>query len=505
MKSLSRFLVRIVKLGIYFALAFAIIIAVGLQIPITDAPTTSQSPEILISDITVIAPDQGNALPSQTVAISNGRITYVGSQEQAPALQNAQKISGTGKYLIPGLWDMHIHTISLSPQLHFPLLLANGVTHVRDMGDGCSWSGNLSCVSPSKTWREQIKAGTMPAPLIHQAAQFHVEDLGEESEHNDSTEVMQQRATALVNQLKTRGDELIKLQLAPTSNPNSFYAILEAARLANMPVAGHLPYTVSLLDPRTNVLQSIEHDNSLLPQCAKEHAQFTGRNQAKQTLLTQIAAQNCDQVLSHMAQSGTAYIPTHVASNGQDWMLLEGKPQADSHVQYVVAPQRWLWWLYAKFAVAGVKQEHHSVILAYYQASLKLSQQAQQHGVKVLAGTDAMDAYVTHGFSLHDELQQLVKAGFTPAQALAAATTAPANFMGHQGQYGKIAVGYQADMLILDKNPLTDIAHTQSIATVIHQNRVHSRSDLDQLLAYVKKQANSYAMACQFVWRLIKP
>lgn len=116
-----------------------------------------------------------------------------------------------------------------------------------------------------------------------------------------------------------------------------------------------------------------------------------------------------------------------------------------------------------------------------------------------------MDAYITHGFSLHDELQQLVKAGFTPAQALAAATTAPANFMAQQGQYGKIAVGYQADMLILDKNPLADIAHTQSIDTVIHQSRMYQRSDLDKLLAYVKKQANSYAMASQFVWRLIKP
>lgn len=344
----------------------------------------------------------------------------------------------------------------------------------------------------------------MSGPHIHQTAQFHVEDLGEDLEASQDAQQIQQRASALVGQLKSRGDELIKLQLDPTANPASFYAILDAARLANMPVAGHFPYTASLLDPRAKQIISIEHDHSLLPQCAKEHAQFNGRNQSKQALLQQIAVQDCSQVLGNMARAGTAYVPTHVASNGQDWMLLEGTPQTQPHNQYVIAPQRWLWWLYAKFAVAGVKQEHRTVVEAYYQASLKLSGQARQHGVKVLAGTDAMDAYVTHGFSLHEELQQLVKAGFTPAQALAAATTEPATFMGLQNEYGKIAVGYQADLLILNKNPLVDIAHSQSIETVIHQGRVHSRTDLDQLLAYVKKQANSFAMACQFLWRILK-
>lgn len=505
MKSIWRFTLRILKLFLYLGLALAIIMSIGVQIPMTEAPTAAISKDILITDITLISPETGQALPSQTVAISNGRITFVGAIDQAPALNQAQTISGAGKFLIPGLWDMHVHTISLSPQLHFPLLIANGITHVRDMGDGCSWTGSLDCVSLSKDWRKQIQVGTMSGPHIHQAAQFHVEDLGEDLEDNQDAQQIQQRASALVSQLKNRGDELIKLQLAPTANPTSFYAMLDAARLANMPVAGHFPYTASLLDPRAKQLVSIEHDNSVLPQCAKEHAQFDGRNRSKQALLQQIAAQDCTQVLDSMAQAGTAYVPTHVASNGQDWMLVEGTPQAQPHNQYVVAPQRWLWWLYAKFAVAGVKQEHRSVVEAYYQASLKLSQQARQHGVKVLAGSDAMDAYVTHGFSLHEELQQLVKAGFTPAQALAAATTEPAAFMGKQNEYGKIAVGYQADLLILNKNPLIDIAHSQSIDTVIHQGRVHSRTDLDQLLAYVKQQANSFAMACQFLWRMVKP
>lgn len=298
--------------------------------------------------------------------------------------------------------------------------------------------------------------------------------------------------------------ELIKLHLAPSENAATFYAILDAARQNNMPVAGHVPYTVDLLDPRAANLLSIEHDNSLLPQCAQDHTQFDGRNKSKPALLTQLSEQSCERVLNKMALAGTAFVPTHVASNGQDWMLLEGTAQASANTQYVIAPQRWLWWLYAKLAVAGVKQEHRPVVAAYYQASLKLSLQAHQHGVKVLAGTDAMDAYVTHGFSLHEELQQLVKAGFTPAQALATATSEPAAFMGMQNEFGKIAVGYQADLVLLNKNPLVDIANTQSIEAVIQQGSVRTRSDLDKLLSYVKLQASSFAMSCQFLWRLLK-
>ena len=293
MKSIWRFTLRILKLFLYLGLALAIIVTIGVQIPMTEAPMAAASKDILITDITVISPETRQALPSQTVAISNGRITYVGANDQAPALNHTQTISGTGKFLIPGLWDMHVHTISLSPQLHFPLLIANGITHVRDMGDGCSWTGSLDCVSLSKNWRTQIQTGTMSGPHIHQAAQFHVEDLGEDLEDNQDAQQTQQRASALVSQLKNRGDELIKLQLAPTANPASFYVILDAARLANMPVAGHFPYTASLLDPRAKQLVSIEHDNSLLPQCAKEHAQFDGRNRSKQALLQQIAAQDC--------------------------------------------------------------------------------------------------------------------------------------------------------------------------------------------------------------------
>lgn len=497
MKIIWRLLLKTLKFGFFSAVAllivFGVALAIGLQLPVTAPPSVDASyGDILITGVNVIEVDSGKTIEAQTVAISNGRINYVGAADRAPSMPSAIRISGQGKFLIPGLWDMHVHTISLSPQLHFPLLIANGITHIRDMGDGCSWRSDITCQSLTASWRQQISAAKMIGPAIHQAAHFHVEEIDDDAEQ-------------LVRQLKQHGDEMIKLQLDPRSDPAIFYGVLEAAKQNDMPAAGHLPYTVDLLKPGASALKSIEHDNSLLPQCSKNFAQYDGRNRSKKALLEQADPVRCDQVLANMAQAGTAYTPTHVASNGQDWMLLEGSHLRDHSIDYVVTPQRWLWWLYAKLAVTGVAPEHYADVKAYYDASLKLSLRARQQGVTVLAGSDAIDAYVTHGFSLHQELQQLVLAGFTPAQALASAITVPVAFMGKQHEFGRVAENFQADLILLNKNPLLDIGNTQEIDSVIHQGRLINAKQVQGLLDYVKRQANSYAMASQFIWRMMKP
>jgi hypothetical protein len=474
--------------------AAAVAFSIGVWLPLREfAPAPGNSAPTVIDDVTLIDPRSGTATARQTVIIAGNRIAYAGPSADAPLAEGARHIAGSGKYLIPGLWDAHVHTLKLSPQLHFPLLLANGVTSVRDMGDGCSWSGNVQCVPDAPAWKARIEQGTLLAPRLAATASFHVESL----DSGDSR--------MLVAALKARGDGFIKLQLDQRADPAVFHAMVRQAAAQGMRIAGHLPFTVDLLDPLSAPLHSIEHDTSLLPQCAALSPAFDGRNRSKAALLARFDEKRCDAVLAAMAERGTAYVPTHTASSGQDWQLLSGGYAGDARVAYVPAPQRWMWRLYAGMAVAGTEAAHRPVLAAYYRAARQLTQRAQARAVTILAGSDALDPYVTHGFGLHDELVQLVQAGLTPADALRAATWAPARHFGLARDLGTVEAGKLADMVLLDDNPLQDIRHARAIHTLVFNGNVYPRRDLDAMLAYTRDQASSFGVACKILWGMLKP
>lgn len=473
--------------------------AIGVWWPLRElVPAASQSGPIVIDDVTLIDPRSGMAAARQAVIISGNRIAYAGPSAAAPPVHGARRIAGSGKYLMPGLWDAHVHTLKLSPQLHFPLMLANGVTSVRDMGDGCSWRGDLRCVPDAPAWKTRIAQGTLLAPRLVATASFHIESLGDSVPLDGPA--IDKESHALVAALKARGDDFIKLQLDERADPAVFQAMIRQAQALGMRSAGHLPFSVDLLDPLSAPMHSIEHDSSLLPQCAALPAAFDGRNRSKAALLARVDEKRCDAVLAAMAGRGTAYVPTHIASTGQDWLLLSGAYADDARVAYVTAPQRWLWRLYAGMAVAGTDAGHGPVLEAYHRAAQRLTLRAHAHAVPVLAGSDAMDPYVTHGFGLHDELLQLVQAGLPPAEALRAATWTPARHFGLERDFGTVETGKVADMVLLDQNPLRDIRHARAIHALNFDGKVYPRQDLDAMLAYTREQASSFAVACQFIW-----
>lgn len=468
----------------------AIALAIGVTMPLAHLTPPAADPRPLVIDnISVLDPATGVMHADQTIVISGTRITYAGATAGAPIPAAARRIAGGGKFAIPGLWDMHIHTVDLSPQIHFPLLLANGVTSVRDMGDGCSFGSSLDCKPVTRQWQQLAASGQMLAPRISASASYHVEEAAPE----------------LVAALEARGDGMLKLQLEHDADPAQFFGLVADGAKAGMQVAGHVPSSVDLLDPRLGNLASVEHDHSLLPQCEARPAVFDGRNASKLALLAHYDATRCDAVLALMASRAIAYTPTLVASSGQDVRLLSGAYKNDATLRYIPWPQRMLWRLYAGVHVASSDDQDRNAFSAWQAASGKLTVQAHARGVPVMAGSDAIDAYVTHGFGLHDELAQLVAAGMTPLDALRAATSVPARHAGLARELGGIAAGMTADIVLLDRNPLADIAHARSIHAVVANGQLHQRADLDRMLAFVAAQASSFSLNCKFLWAMIKP
>ncbi len=452
------------------------------------APAAPDRPGALaIVDVTIVDPRQGGHLsPHQTVLVDGARIALVDARDRVPIPAGAQVVDGRGRYLIPGLWDAHVHTLRLSPQLHLPLFVAWGVTAVRDMGDACSWSTDLDCVPSAPAWRAAIDAGTIVGPRIVEAVSFHVETVPEAS----------QELAALVAGLRQRGEPFVKAQLDDDAAPASFQSLVRAAGASGLAVAGHVPFAVDLADPAL-ALRSVEHDRSLLPQCSSARLAYTGRVATMQTLLAGLDEPRCARVLENLVRHDTAYVPTHVASSGQDAAHAIGTPPAPDALALVVAPHRWLW---AVARRAGrLDGEAQQTVQAVHRAALALTARAHAAGVVVLAGTDALDPDVVHGLALHDELALLVRAGLTPADALQAATAGPARHAGLAHERGAIAAGLVADLVLLAANPLEDIAHTRRIEAVIAAGRVYDGPRRDALLQGVRHAASSWATASRLL------
>lgn len=455
-------------------LCFTVYVGVGLNRGLDPIPRFgSRPPLVIIKKITVIDVVNGQALPDRNVTIVGQTITDIGTSEPKAGSNDLTIIDGRGKYLIPGLWDSHVHTLELSDRLHFPLLRAYGITTVRNMGDGCSWRDDLTCVPDQVYWLKSLHTQLDLMPNIVSTASYHIEKLSSPRD-----------ADRLVSEIKKRGDNMIKIQLEDNANAADFRAIVDAGYRNGLPVSGHLPAAVNLADSNFDALNSIEHDTQLLPHCG------TMSLHSKKTKVTD----QCSKLMAILAKRRTAFVPTHVSSSGQDVALLKGRAKQNRLLSYNTDLIGLAWKGYRFAHVTGTDKQDVERLRKQHLDALALTKKAYLAGVTVLAGTDALDAFVMHGESLHEELEYLVRAGLTPSDALRSATYSPAKHFKLDHKIGQIATGQQADMIILTQNPLDDIRATRAIHTVFAKGVMYNVKDQKRLLAFSKRQAASQAV-----------
>jgi hypothetical protein len=207
MMTVRRMLKWFAMLVLAVGVAAGLALAVGLAQPLDPVPQFGTRPDLLvIVDVTIIDVAEGTSIPGQTVTIAGGKIvSVVSTVNGADRPAGAMVIDGKGKCLMPGLWDAHVHTLAMSDRLHFPLMLAHGVTTIRNMGDGCSWRSTLDCVADRDQWQFSAQG-----PRIIATAHFHIEQLDSAKD-----------AEPLVKAIKARGDDLIKIQLDDESDPDA--------------------------------------------------------------------------------------------------------------------------------------------------------------------------------------------------------------------------------------------------------------------------------------------
>jgi hypothetical protein len=382
--------------------------------------------DLLIRNATIIDVSTGTAVARRSILIHNAKIAAVGSAVRAP--QSARIIDASRKFVIPGLWDMHVHVTTRDQLPMYPL---HGVTGVRDMG---------SDYDRVNLWRGEMQKGSLVGP--------HIETCGPSLDGIASGDPKLVRvvrtpeeARSVFNQLDNEGVDFIGI--LPRLPRDAYFALMERARKYYSAVAGDVPAGVSVLEAVEARQKSIDHMPGILVACsteekrlrpvyveALEHGDEDALEDVETAALETISAQKADTLFRRMALLETRLVP----------------------------------------ALAKLRRSGYSKDACEKLATLLLDM--QRAGVAILAGSDGGKP----GESLHDELELLVASGLTPAQALRSATIEPAKYLGADASIGTVEEGKAADLVILDADPLADIRNTRKIAGVVIGGKYSGRS-----------------------------
>ncbi|HEY0144041.1 MAG TPA: amidohydrolase family protein [Thermoanaerobaculia bacterium] len=471
-----------------------VLFAVGVLWPLGEVEPVRTTTPLAITNVSIIDVRSGQASGPRTVLIERGRIAAIGSV----AIPSAAKvIDGQGRYLIPALWDMHTHVFAVSPLLDMPLYIAYGVTNVRDM-QGCPKPNDpfIACAEDKRRWTREAIEGKRIGPRVVATTSFMangpgmVKRLGDVPAYFDTANAEQARA--FVRHFARQRVEAIKVY--DRIPRDAYFALVDEARRQKLDVVGHRPLSVTAIEAAAHQ-KSIEHARFIVQES------YPGRDpKDRRRAVDEHDPTMAQAIFAAMKQHGTYYVPTHLTR----WVDAYGDHPSvrdDPLLRYLhpLMKRQWLEDVDETIAEdpspAG-RQSYRD----FYRKGLELTGAAHRAGVRVVAGTD----YIVAGADLHRELQELVTAGLSPADALRAAIVTPAEYFGRTDDYGAVETGKVADLILLDANPLLDIRNSQRIAAVVFNGNLYDRGDLQRIRTHVERRARSWSVACKIIWRFLK-
>ncbi len=463
------------------------------------ALTTAQSPEptlipyIALMHVTVI---DGTGAPPQsdvTVVIAGYRIVQIGRTAAVSMPSRARIVDGRGKFLIPGLWDMHAHPDD--PELWpvnppekekeslLTLLIANGVTGIRDMG------GDLKLL---QDWRNRIGAGTMIGPRIKACGPLLD---GPKPMWPGSIAISnEEQARQAVRDLKKARADFVKVySLLPRE---AYFAIADEAKKLNIPFAGHVPDSVTPAEASDAGQASEEHLLQIVESCSDRDAVKKKLNELREagaspverriayieTMLATYDDKKAEALFAKFVKNHTWQTPTVVVWQNNASFEDDYSKYAE-RMKYLPPYIREYWNPKNNAHLQNRAAERLAAEKKLVKKYLEVIGSMQRAGVKLMTGSDfGANPLLFPGWGVHDEMALLVKAGLTPMQAIQAATKNPTTFLGLNDSVGTVEKGKIADLVLLSANPLEDINNTSKIAAVIFGGRMFDRATLNRML-----------------------
>jgi hypothetical protein len=420
--------------------------------PAPRSVSAQRAHSIAITNVTLVDVVSGTGQTATTVVTKAGEIANIGRGISVPP--DAVRVDGTGKFLIPGLWDMHSHNQAAGEE-SLELYLANGVVGTRDMGS------DLNFILPL---RDRIRRGELSGPEIVAAGPILDNAPADWPFRRRVTNAHEAREA--VRDLKKGGVDFIKVH---NNTPrDAFFAIADETRKLGMPFAGHIPLAVTVDEGAASGITSIEHlsEFRVFRECAGRPMPYE--------------AKRCRPLLTKLTASNTWQTPT------LDFFrvlpeVFSGNPIP--HAEY--ASDSLLALTRRNVAASNLNEEALNVLRSTSSTSMTVIKDMLSGGNAFLTGCDGG----VPGFCLHDEIQALTEAGLSPLQALQAATINPARMLGREKLQGTIEVGKRADFVLLEADPLADVRNTRRIAAVTVRGRILSKVDIDRIINTHRRRA----------------
>ena len=449
--------------------------------------------DLLIRGASVVDIGHGRIVPRQAVAVRGNTIVAVGPDRAISKRFGAKRtINAAGKFVMPGLWDMHVH-FGGGPELIaenkalLPLYVAYGITTVRD----CAADISASVLE----WRAAVAKGQLLGPSIYTSGP-KLE--GYKPIWKGTLEVgTPAEVNAALDKLQAMKVDFVKIT-DNTLKPDTFlYAVKEAKR-RGLRTSAHTPYALTIDQAVDDGLSSIEHIDYLIKAGSPKEAEIgaayaAGKvtyGAATDAFVDSFDAAYARKAYRRLAAKGVYVTPT--LNMGRILAFLDREDHSrDEGLAYIGPGLRktyeWRIERAAKATPEEVAARHKE-----HELSMKVLPMLQAAGIPILAGTDAgyLNSFNYPGEGLHDELELYVKAGLTPQQALASSVLTGPRFLGHADRYGAVQTGKAADLLILNANPLKSVGATRKISAVLLHGRLLDRAALDKLLAQAKARAS---------------
>ena len=476
---------------------FAALAALFLAAPAMAAPRPA---DVMIRNATLVDVEHARTIPGQAIVVRGGDIVAVGADAAiARRWRAARSIDAGRRYVIPGLWDMHVHfgggpELIAENEALLPLYLAHGITTIRDC------AGDLP--EQVLAWREAIAKGALQGPTLLTSGP-KIEGLKPVWKGTLETGSKADVDAALAK-LKALNVDFVKITDS-TLDPQLFLYAVARAKALGLRTSGHIPLALTVAQAADAGLSSIEHIDYAYKAGATAEAAVAAdfaagkidRAEANRRIDASFSARQADAAYRRFARQGIAVTPTMNGSRIIAWLDSEDHSK-DPYLAYIGPLLRktydWRIERAAKADAAGIAERHDR-----FDRAAAVLPMLQKAGVPIMAGTDAgfLNSFNYPGIGLHDELSLFVKRGLTPGQALASATRTGPAWFGKLDRYGAVAPGKAADLVLLDADPLQDIEATRAIHLVMQRGEVHDRAALDAMLAATRAKVAAWNAAAR--------
>lgn len=446
--------------------------------------------DLLLIGANIIDVETGQITKNGILTIDDDQISFVGNAGSRNSHKGQKEIDLSGKYIIPGLWDMHVHIegkdLIEDNKALFPLYVAFGVTTVRDMASDLG--------EQVLKWRDEINSGALFGPQIFTAGR-KLEGIG--SIWPDDLEIANEQELALMlDKIDDYNVDLVKI----TDNAlkgDLFLKSVQASHDRGYLVSAHIPYDLSISDVADAGLSSIEHASYLIrlgsdeaPVVEQVKSGNMTNGQAQLSYLNNFDQEHANAAYRSLADKGVAVSPTLIGSKKLTYLDEETEnnhPFREYLTDLFVSKYQWRIDRMANDSPADKQRR-----IRNYELVTSQLPHVQQSGMLILAGSDSapVNTFVYPAFALHEELTYFQDAGLTPLQCLQAATINGAKFLDKMDELSTLTEGKNADIVVLNRNPLEDIKATQDIYAVINNGEYLDRNALDQILETARQKRN---------------